>query len=214
MDDVTPGRRWKIPVRGAPSAASLRRMADRSALNPVPVLTTPRLRLVPLGPEHLDDVWAGLHDEESMRLTGTRGRFTREAVAAHLARVTTADDRADWAVTRADDGRYLGEVVLNDLDDDDASMNVRIALVPGMPGRGYGTEAMSAVLDHAFGPVGLHRVELEVYAFNPRARRSYEKAGFVEEGRRRDALHWEGAWVDAVVMSVLATDPRPGAATA
>jgi len=43
-----------------------------------------------------------------------------------------------------------------------------------------------------------------VYAFNPRAQRAYEKAGFVVEGRRREALRWDGEWVDAIVMSVLA----------
>jgi RimJ/RimL family protein N-acetyltransferase len=45
-----------------------------------------------------------------------------------------------------------------------------------------------------------------VYAFNPRAQRAYEKAGFVVEGVFRDALLWDGQWVDEVMMSVLATD--------
>lgn len=184
-------------------------MTRTDALAPVPTLDTPRLRLVPLGPEHLEDTWAALQDAESMRLTGTRATFTREQVAGHLARVREDDERGDWAITLAADGRYLGEVVLNDLEPDDRAMNVRIALAPGMPGRGYGTEAMTAVLDHAFGPVGLHRVGLDVYAFNPRAQRSYEKAGFVVEGRQRDTLLWDGEWTDSVLMAVLESDPRP-----
>ena len=183
-------------------------MVEHSALSSVPTLRTSRLVLVPLGPEHLEDVWATLGDEESNRLTGTHATFTRAQVAAHLERVGAADDRADWAITSSD-GTYLGEVVLNDLDDDNACMNVRIALVPGMVGRGYGTEAMTAVLDHAFGAVGLHRVELSVFDFNPRALRSYEKAGFVVEGRQRHTLTWDGRWYDSILMSVLATDPRP-----
>jgi RimJ/RimL family protein N-acetyltransferase len=178
-------------------------------LAPVPTLVTPRLRLVPLGPEHLAPTWDALQDAEHMRLTGTRAEFTREQVLAHLERVVLDDERGDWAITSADDGRYLGEVVLNDLNADDRAMNVRIALATGEPGRGYGTEAMTAVLDHAFGAVGLHRVSLDVFAFNPRAQRSYEKAGFVVEGRLRDALLWDGEWTDSVLMGVLATDPRP-----
>lgn len=39
--------------------------------------------------------------------------------------------------------------------------------------------------------------------------RANEKAGFVREGVRRQALHWEGAWHDVVMMAVLADDPRP-----
>lgn len=183
-------------------------MVDRSALAPVPTLRTDRLVLVPLGPEHLEDTWAALGDDEAMRLTGTHATFTREQVLAHLERVGPADDRADWAITLPD-GRYVGEVVLNDLDDDNACMNVRIALGPGFPGRGYGTEAMAAVLDHAFEAVGLHRVQLDVYDFNPRAQRSYEKVGFVVEGHQRDTLLWDGQWAGSVLMAVLASDPRP-----
>lgn len=48
---------------------------------------------------------------------------------------------------------------------------------------------------------------LEVYAFNPRARRVYERAGFVYEGTKREALLWDGEWTDAIVMSILASDP-------
>lgn len=87
-------------------------------------------------------------------------------------------------------------------------MNFRIALLPHAVGRGYGTEATRAVVDHGFAVLGLHRIELEVYAFNPRAQRVYENCGFVVEGRRRDALCWEGTWYDAITMAVLETDPR------
>jgi RimJ/RimL family protein N-acetyltransferase len=172
-------------------------------------LTGPRIRLEPLGPGHFDRVWAGLTDPEMLKLTGTRATFTEDAVRAHLDRIGPADDRADWAILEASTGEYLGEVVLNELDEDNASMNVRIALAPGKPGAGYGTEAMIAVLDHAFGRIGLHRVQLDVYAFNPRAVRSYEKAGFTVEGRQRDTLFWDGEWTDSILMSVLAADARP-----
>ena len=75
--------------------------------------------------------------------------------------------------------------------------------------RGLGSEATRLIVDYALDNVGLHRLELEVYAFNPRARHVYERAGFVYEGTRRDALLWDGEWVDAISMAILATDPRP-----
>jgi RimJ/RimL family protein N-acetyltransferase len=178
-------------------------------LTTVRTLHGPRIRLDPLGPAHFDAVWGGLFDPETLRLTGTRATFTEAAVATHLARIGDAPDRADWAIIEATTGQYLGEIVLNDLDEENAAMNVRIALSPGKPGAGFGTEAMTVVLDHAFANIRLHRVHLDVYAFNPRALRSYEKAGFVVEGRQRDTLHWEGEWTDSVLMSVLAGDRRP-----
>ena len=66
------------------------------------------------------------------------------------------------------------------------------------------------MIDYGLDVVGLHRISLGVYAFNPRALRVYEKCGFVREGVKRDALLWDEQWVDEVVMSVLASDPRPG----
>lgn len=183
-------------------------------------LTTPRLRLEPLGPEHYDGAWAALQDAESKRLTGTHAEFTTEQIRAWLAGLSEQHDRADWAVIRLADAlhpdeehrkeRYLGEVVLNDLDPDNASVGFRIMLAPaGVLGLGYGTEATRAVVAHAFDDLGLHRVALEVFAFNPRAQRAYEKAGFAVEGLQRDALKWDGAWVDAVSMGMLSGDPRP-----
>ena len=88
-------------------------------------------------------------------------------------------------------------------------MNFRIALNPGRLGRGFGTEATHAVLDHAFDRIRLHRVSLDVFSFNPRAQRSYEKAGFRYEGRQRHTLFWDGEWVDSILMSALSTDERP-----
>ena len=75
-------------------------------------------------------------------------------------------------------------------------------------GRGYGTQATRLVLGYAFETVGLHRVSLEVYSFNPRAQHVYETCGFRVEGRQREALRWDGEWHDAIVMGILATDPR------
>lgn len=186
--------------------------ARAGALRELATLKGLRVTLVPLGPEHFEPLWTGLQDEESARLTGTTAQFDRETVVTHLRRIGTAADRADWAILHAGTGEYIGEVVLNELDDDNAAMNFRIALLADHLGQGFGTEATGLVLDHAFSALGLHRVSLEVYAFNPRAQRSYEKAGFIVEGRLRDALRWDGEWVDAIVMSVLSTDPRPGAA--
>ena len=105
-------------------------------------------------------------------------------------------------------GAYVGEVVLTDLDRDNRSCGFRIALsAQRYFGQGYGTEATRLALAYAF-DAGVHRVSLEVYDFNSRARHVYEKCGFVHEGTMRDALLWRGEWVDAHLMAALATDRR------
>ncbi|OZM71063.1 GNAT family N-acetyltransferase [Amycolatopsis antarctica] len=186
-------------------------MTDISALlRDPPELNADGIALRPLDETRLEDVWRSLHDPETIRMTHTHARFTREAVHAYLAGLRVSEDRADWAILSAGDGAYLGEVVLNELDAANHAMNFRIALSgPHVLGRGHGTTATRCVLDFAFGPLGLHRVSLDVAAYNPRARRVYEKCGFVAEGVLRQAIHWDCRWHDSILMAVLATDPRP-----
>jgi RimJ/RimL family protein N-acetyltransferase len=173
-----------------------------------PTLTTARTRLVPMAPRFFPQVWRSLQDRETARLTGTHATFTEDQVRRHLDSLPGRADRADWAIIRAEDGSYLGEVVLNNLDADNESMNYRIALRGlDVAGQGYGTEAGEAVINFGLGVVGLHRISLGVYAFNERAIKSYKKIGFETEGVLRQTLKWDGTWYDEIVMAVLA----PGA---
>jgi RimJ/RimL family protein N-acetyltransferase len=72
--------------------------------------------------------------------------------------------------------------------------------------KGYGTDATRTLLRFAFEQLGLNRVELEVYAFNPRAARAYEKAGFRRDGVRRAALYRDGKFHDIYLMGILRED--------
>lgn len=72
--------------------------------------------------------------------------------------------------------------------------------------KGYGTESMCLMLQHGFETLNLHRIYLRVYSTNPRARRSYEKAGFVLEGTLREAVYRHGKYADIHVMSVLRSE--------
>ncbi len=72
--------------------------------------------------------------------------------------------------------------------------------------KGYGTETMSLLLRHCFETLNLNRVYLHVYAENLRGKRAYEKAGFVEEGRLREAVYKRGKYDDVIVMSVLRSE--------
>ena len=70
-------------------------------------------------------------------------------------------------------------------------------------GRGYGTDAMRVILRYAFTELNLHRVSLGLHAYNQRALRSYEKAGFQLEGRVRGEGLREGQRFDAIYMGIL-----------
>ncbi|WP_199423675.1 GNAT family N-acetyltransferase [Actinotalea solisilvae] len=176
-----------------------------------PVLEGELVRLRPIGPQDAEHMWQMLDDPEGMRMTGTTATFTRAQVDDWCATVAAREGRYDWAITHGGD-EYLGEIVLNEVDDHSRSANLRLALRPGQRGRGFGGEAIDMVLDHAFADapegLGLHRVALDVLSINPRARMLYESLGFVEEGRLREA-HRDGEfWCDVILMAVLEDDHR------
>ncbi|QKE85028.1 GNAT family protein [Arthrobacter sp. NEB 688] len=182
--------------------------------SPFSVKPTLRGELVTLRPVTGDD--AALldtivrEDPEVARLTGSVHR-TGEAVPpmdpAELRgiyeRWATADDRLVLAVLDNASGAVVGEVVLNDWDPGNRSCGFRTFVGREGRGRGLGTEATRLVVEHGLRTMGLHRIELEVYAFNPRARHVYEKVGFVHEGTGRDALRFDDGWVDVHRMAVI-----------
>ena len=69
--------------------------------------------------------------------------------------------------------------------------------------KGYGTDIMNVLLRFAFTEINLRRVTLTVFEYNPRAIRSYEKAGFRHEGRVRKVLNKEGRRWDVFCMGIL-----------
>lgn len=69
--------------------------------------------------------------------------------------------------------------------------------------KGYGTDVMNVLLRYAFTELNLKRVSLGVFEYNPRAIRSYEKAGFRREGRLRQMLNREGRRWDNLYMGIL-----------
>jgi RimJ/RimL family protein N-acetyltransferase len=177
-----------------------------------PTLVGDHVLLRPFTPADVDAMGLVLADPEVLRLTGSV-HSTAEIEAAvpvldertrtWYATREAQPDRLDLAVVDRATDRCVGEVVLNDWRPEDQTCGFRILLGPEGRDRGFGSEATRLVVAHAFAATDLHRVELEVYAFNPRAQHVYARAGFVVEGRRRDAFVFDGVRVDAVLMAVL-----------
>jgi len=92
----------------------------------------------------------------------------------------------DWRIRSAEVGIFIGEKSYWD--------------------KGYGTEVMRMLLKHGFDTLNLNRIALRVYEDNLRAIRCYEKAGFVNEGRFRQAMYKDGQYKDILFMSVLQSE--------
>ena len=79
-----------------------------------------------------------------------------------------------------------------------------VIIGPAYVDQGYGTDAVRVLTGYGFQEMGLNRIEIQVHAFNARARAVYRRVGFVEEGIRRDATFHSGRFHDEIIMSVLA----------
>jgi len=78
-----------------------------------------------------------------------------------------------------------------------------IALLPNHWHKGYGWEIGSFMIDYAFRHLASHRVTLTVFDGNDRAVALYKRIGFVEEGRTRKLVWYDGGWRDLIHMGIL-----------
>ncbi len=110
-----------------------------------------------------------------------------------------------WAVEHAGERVLIGDVGVN-LADNLRQAEVGYTLAPERQGQGYATEAVRAVLDHAFTVLGLHRVSAECDARNDRSARLLERLGFTREGLRRQHTWIKREWTDDLLWGVLAEE--------
>lgn len=118
-----------------------------------------------------------------------------------------SDDVYMFIIRRLEDDAPIGFVDLSGFNriNHDAWVGIGIG-DPDCWSQGYGADAMRVLLRYAFTELNLHRVNLDVFADNVRGIRSYEKAGFVQEGRLRQFTRRDGQRWDIVFMGILRSD--------
>ncbi len=104
------------------------------------------------------------------------------------------------------DGASVGYVIVKDIDHKNRQCEIGIHLDPAHQGKGYGKDAFLALVRFCFAELNMHRVYLQVFAFNERAAGLYRKLGFVEEGRLRECFFTQGEYHDIIVMSLLESE--------
>lgn len=110
-------------------------------------------------------------------------------------------------VIRLSDDQIIGDVGLDGVKWAHGECFVGIAIGERVLwGQGYGTDAMRLILRYAFQELNLRRVSLDVFEYNPRAIRSYEKSGFRLEGQMRKALNRGGRRWDMIFMGILRSE--------
>jgi RimJ/RimL family protein N-acetyltransferase len=179
------------------------------ALAPVRFLEGERVYLRPVGLDDTELVFQMLFDSEARRLTGTQKAFTREEIAQYIQGKTQDSSSVLLLIALRENDEVIGDVQIGGIDRNNRNAYIRIAIDASKhQGKGYGSEAMLLMLDYGFGILNLHRIDLNVFAFNERAIRTYEKLGFQREGVQRQALYYNHEYHDSILMAMLAEEYR------
>jgi RimJ/RimL family protein N-acetyltransferase len=138
------------------------------------------------------------------------GPLTRAKFDARLARATDSDASEQIVAFVVDvDGAAVGSASLFGFDSFARHAEAGISLVPEARGHGVGTAAILQLLEFGFVRRNLRRIHLQAIGSNTAALRSYEKAGFVIEGRLREHAWVRGAYEDIVLMGILRSEHTP-----
>lgn len=152
---------------------------------PLPIVTE-RLLLRAYESDDLHELHAVLYsDGEAMRLLGGPRDLagTRAALERSISQQNVSGF-SFWPVFERESGRLIGEAGLFPLAPDGPDVALGYAFGAPFWGRGYATEAASAVLEEAFGPLGMDRVVAITREQNLASRRVLTKLGFRMEGLR------------------------------
>lgn len=164
------------------------------------------VRLMELDP---DDVSAVVsrhsRDSEYFRLMDSYpcSPHTKEATKKWIEKQLKDENAIAFSIRTLADDRLIGDVGLDGLfwNHGDTFLGIGVG-DREFWGKGYGSDAMKIVLRYAFTELNLRRVTLNVFEYNSRAIRSYEKLGFQHEGRVRKYLNREGRRWDLIYMGI------------
>lgn len=176
-------------------------------------LRTERLVLRTMTPGDVDDVHAYQSREDVCRYVLYEPR-TRDEVAAKLAKFSTAavlaadGDYWQLAIERTDAGRVIGDLYFTVSSLERETAEIGWVLNPDAGGRGYMTEAATAVLDLAFTTIGFRRVYAELDPRNTASVALCARLGMREEAHFVEDVFFKGAWADTGIHAILAREWR------
>lgn len=109
------------------------------------------------------------------------------------------------------DGVFAGQVTVNNVVRGSAQFaSVGYWIDQRFAGRGVMPRAVAMTIDHCFGPLGLHRVEVAIRPENTNSLRVVEKLGIPEVGYAPRFLHIDGDWRDHRLYAITAEDVPGG----
>ncbi len=174
-----------------------------------PILRGERVWLRPLEKE--DALNGSLEDAELAHYAGFTRSFSRMETEQWLQHMAGGDERhrseVRFAICLLGSTEAIGNCGLRGIDRLHGSGELSILISDrNQWSQGLGTDAVRVLVDFGFGEMRLERIWLRTFDYNPRAIRSYEKAGFAREVLMRRARFHHGAHHDVLLMAIIRAD--------
>ena len=175
---------------------------------PAPALETARLSLGPLRSEDAENVFAFGSDAEVTRYVFWPRHTTVENSRGFVAWLNGVKFLT-WAVRQRGQSQVVGIVFLHSLNARHQKAELSFHMARSCWGQGFATEAATAVLRHALGPMKLHRIEGTCMVPNVASARVLAKLGLIQEGLSRQSHQRAGEFFDMKLFAMLASDLPP-----
>ena len=176
------------------------------------MLETERLRLVEMAPPIMTTLFTQCTDEEivSFLRLESMEEFSIEQAAFSKGMVTYRTSYSNFVMVDKEENKFIGRCGFHMW----YLLHQRAELGYAMKsdeykGKGYMSEAIKAILDYGFGPMGLNRVEAFVGRHNPPSLRMMDKFGFTLEGVMREHFNKNGNVQDSLCFSLLKKEYKP-----
>lgn len=149
-----------------------------------------------------------INDPEVTRYMETRfAAHTLEGLRDYIEAMRRKADTLFLAIVARDRDRHIGNIKVGPVDR--VHLTADVALIVGDKstwGKGYASDAIRAVSEHAFAHMGVRKLTAGCYAGNAGSRRAFEKAGYHVEATRRSHYFCEGAFQDGLLMARFSPD--------
>jgi RimJ/RimL family protein N-acetyltransferase len=130
--------------------------------------------------------------------------YTLEDEQKWVEGISGTKDNYSFAIETLEDKKYIGGCGINNLDWKNSVFTIGIFIGDKeYLGKGYGTDAMKTLIKFIFEQMNINKIKLQVFSFNKRAVRSYEKCGFKKEGVLRMEIFRDGRYYDDIIMGLL-----------
>lgn len=201
-----------------PRTTSTQEIGSVGRAAPEPVFRTDRLDVRPFTPADVDTFSAYRADPDVARYQSWSD-FTVEQGAAL---VEDMQQRAfatpglwyQLALVARTLGVLVGDLACKVNEHEPREMEVGFTLAPTHHGKGYATEALHGLLDHAFTTMSLHRVVAVTDARNNAAAALLTRVGMRQEAHFLDNVFFKGAWGSELMFARLAREHEPSRSAA